>query len=228
MSAADVVRRSLVERLTALRGVGSEAELPAALLDVTVRQADGRFVVLPADWEQLRHEEGAAARPVPYWARLWPSGLALARFVAAAPPRAGARVLELGCGLALPSVAAAQAGALVLATDGSEDAIAFAAHVLALNEVDAAVAVVDWADQGEELVAQGPFDLVLAADVLYTLGNADLAARLLPRLIAPGGEAWIADPDRAGARRFLAAARGVFDVRTVEDGEVRIHRLRRR
>lgn len=227
MSAADVVRRSLVERLTALRGVAAP-ELPPALLDVVVRQVEGLFVVLPADWEQLRHEEGGAGRPVPYWARLWPSGLALTRFVTASPPCAGARVLELGCGLALPSVAAARAGAAVLATDGSEDAIAFAAHALALNEADAAVAVVDWSAQGEELVAQGPFDLVLAADVLYTLGNADLAARLLPRLIAPGGEAWIADPDRAGARRFLAAARGVFDLRTVEDGEVRIHRLRRK
>src|SRR4051812_38830939 len=53
---------------------------------------------------------------LPYWAELWPSGVALAKAVA---PRAlkGARVLELGCGLGLPSIAAARAGGRVLAAD---------------------------------------------------------------------------------------------------------------
>jgi predicted nicotinamide N-methyase len=87
------------------------------------------------------------------------------------------------------------------------------------------VAQVDWSTQGEQLVARGPWDLVLAADVLYTMANAELAARLLPRLVAAGGEVRVADPDRAGARRFLAAARGSFHVRTREAGEVRLHRL---
>ena len=45
-----------------------------------------------------------------------------------------ARVLELGCGLGAPSIVAARAGADVLATDGAPDAVAFAAHALALNE----------------------------------------------------------------------------------------------
>ena len=53
---------------------------------------------------------------MPYWAELWPSGIALARHVVGLA-LAGRRVLELGCGLALPSFAAALAGADVLATD---------------------------------------------------------------------------------------------------------------
>ena len=59
---------------------------------------------------------------LPYWAELWPSGLALARHVAARDLR-GPRVLELGCGLGLPALAAALRGADVLATDWAEDAI---------------------------------------------------------------------------------------------------------
>ena len=114
-------------------------------------------------------------------------------------------MLELGCGLALPSVVAARAGARVLATDGATDAVAFAAHVLAINEVEGEVAHVDWSTHGDALVARGPFDLVLAADVLYTKANVDAAAELFPRLVAPGGELRIADPNRAGAQRFLAA-----------------------
>jgi predicted nicotinamide N-methyase len=137
-------------------------------------------------------------------------------------------VLELGCGLGLPSIVAARAGADVLATDGSEDAVAFAAHSLALNELDGEVAQVDWAKQGDALAARGPWDLVLAADVLYLQGNVGLALDLVPRLVAPGGEIRIADPRRAGTRDFLAAARARFSVSTRQDDDVAIHRLRPR
>jgi predicted nicotinamide N-methyase len=226
-----VLRTSLRERLAALRGVPGDA-LPAALLDIAVQRValpGGEvFLVRPADWEQLRHEEGGAGRPVPYWATAWPSGRALAAAIAVNPPPAGARALELGCGLGLPSIVAARAGARVLATDGSTDAVAFAAHALALNELDAEVAHVDWARHGDALVARGPFDVVLAADVLYTQTNVEQALRLLPRLVAPDGEARIADPRRAGARAFLAAARATFRVRTTHDGDVALHTLRRR
>ena len=180
----------------------------------------------PADWEALRAEEGAAGRPVPWWARLWSSGRALAAALAASPPRG--RVLELGCGLALPSIVAALAGAEVLATDGATDAVAFAAHGLALNDVEAEVAHVDWATHGDALAARGPWDVVLAADVLYTGANVEAASRLLPRLLAPGGELRLADPGRAGARDFLAAARGTFWIRTERVGDVALHVLRRR
>src|SRR3954451_22285605 len=122
------LRASLTERLAALRGVPAHA-LPPALLDVTVQQVrvpgGDVFLVRPIDWEQLRHEEGGAGRPGPYWATPWASRAVLARAVAEEPPPPETRALELGCGLALPSIVAARAGADVLATDGSEDAVAF-------------------------------------------------------------------------------------------------------
>lgn len=221
----DPLRASLVRSLAELRDVAPE-ELPPALLDVSVRRVGDAYYVCPADWEQLRHEEGGAGRGVPYWARPWPSGLALAHHLAEHPPAAGARVLELGCGLALPSVVAARAGAKVLATDGAPDAVVFAAHVLALNEVEAEVACADWARDGEALVRRGPFDLVLAADVLYTRANVDVALRLFPRLLAPSGTLLLADPGRAGARDFLAAARGRFHLESERGDAVSIHSLR--
>lgn len=224
----DVLRASLAERLAALRSV-DVGELPPALLDISVQRFGEVALVALRDWEQLRHEEGGAGRPVPYWARPWPSGLALARWLRDEPLAPGVRaprVLELGCGLGAPSVVAARAGATVLATDGVPDAVAFAAHNLALNEAVAEVAVVDWAANGEALVARGPFDVVLAADVLYTRANVTTALELWPRLLAPGGVLRLADPRRAGTRDFLAAARGTFRVVTErEDDGVALHQL---
>jgi predicted nicotinamide N-methyase len=219
---SSVLRASLAERLAVLRGV-EVAELPPALLDVVVRRYGEMFLVHPSDWEQLRHEEGGAGRGVPYWARPWPSGLALA----AAPAPSG-RVLELGCGLGAPSIAAARAGACVLATDGVSDAVAFAAHSFALNEAPGEVAVADWARDGEALVERGPWDVVLAADVFYTRANVDTALRLFPALVERGGEIRLADPGRAGTRDFLAAARHSFALRSAEAGDVRLHTLVRR
>ena len=183
------------------------------MLDIRVRRVrvpgGDVFLLQPTDWEQLRHEEGGAGRGVPYWATPWPSGA----------------VLELGCGLGLPSIVAARAGADVLATDGSSDAVAFAAHSLALNGLDGEVAQVDWSEQADALVARGPWDLVLAADVLYLRAGVESALALMPRLVGPGGEIRIADPRRAGARDFLAAARATFTVRTRQEAEIALHRL---
>ena len=138
---------------------------------------------------------------LPYWAELWPSSIALARTVAALPV-AGLAVVELGCGLALPSIAAALGGAQVLATDWSPEALAYAENNARANGAELQTARVAWAE-ADSLVARAPFDLVLAADVLYEGRNAAQLRALLPRL---GGEVLLADPGRPALAGFLAAA----------------------
>jgi predicted nicotinamide N-methyase len=184
-------------------------------------------VVHPADWPALREAEAELGRDAPYWAIVWPSGEALADEVARRPPPRGAKVLELGCGVALPSLAAARAGAQVLATDASVDAVAFAAHTLALDEQEGEVAAVDWREP-RALLERGPWDLVLAADVLYLQRNVETLKDLLPKLLRPGAEAWLADPGRAGAEELLHWARERFAVRSSPSARheaVTIHRL---
>jgi predicted nicotinamide N-methyase len=232
--ASPALRASLRERLAAVRPDGTP--LPPALLDARIERTSlggpgaPVHVVRPADWAALREAERHAGRDTPYWAIPWPSGLALARAVATDPPPRGARVLELGCGLALPSIAAARAGASVLATDGSADGAVYAAHNLALNEVEGEVLPADWRDAGARLGAQ-PWDLVLAADVLYLRENVESLLRLLPRLMGERTETWVADPRRSGAEEFLPAAKKLWDVESVPaagDDRVMLHRLRPR
>lgn len=133
------------------------------------------------------------------------------------------RVVELGCGLAVPSIAAARAGAAVVATDACREALALVARNARSNGVSVGTATVDWAEP-DELIRRAPFDLVLAADVLYESANVDLLLSLLPRL-AP--EAWIADPGRPAADDFVERAdRRRWSLETRVRNVVRIHRLR--
>lgn len=221
------LRASLRERLALVL----DGEPGPELLDAGVRSVEmpgGEIVVVrPRDWRALRAVEAAAGRGAPYWALPWPSGTVLARQVAGRS-LAGLRVLELGCGLALPSVAAARAGAEVLAVDVVPEAAVYAAHNLALNETLGETAAVDWRDAGP-LEERGPWDLVLGADLLYLRQNVESLLRVLPRLLAPGGEALIADPGRSGAAEFLPVAKRLWRLDNgPAAGGVTVHRLRGR
>jgi predicted nicotinamide N-methyase len=151
---------------------------------------------------------------------LWRSGVALARELDG-PALQGLRVIELGCGLAVPSLAAARAGASVLATDASAEALALVERNARANDLRMETALADWAEP-DELVRRAPFDLVLAADVFYKSESVALLLSLLPRL-AP--EAWLAVPDRPAAEEFVEEAGRRWPVDTRVRGVVRIHRL---
>jgi predicted nicotinamide N-methyase len=191
--------------------VGQEIALPSGA--VRIRQ--------PGESAELPDAGGVEWAPLaPYWSVLWRSGVALARMLDGDALR-GLRVVELGCGLALPSIAAARAGADVLATDSSAEALDLVKLNAEDNGVALETALVDWASSGE-LVERAPFDLVLAADVLYERANVALLLSLLPRL-APS--VWLADPGRPAAGAFLEQARRRWAVETSVRGVVQIHRL---
>lgn len=176
-------------------------------------------VLRPRDAESLIDEEAFGADEfLPYWAEVWPSGVALARHVAGLE-LTGLRVLELGCGLGLPSLAAALGGADVLATDWAEDALELLRRNAARNGVTLRTGVLRW-DESHAL-AGAAFDLVLAADVLYESRNAAPLLALLDRTVGPGGVALVSDPGRRHAGAFFTAARcGVWKVDALPAPEV--------
>jgi predicted nicotinamide N-methyase len=185
----------------------------------------------PRDVEALLSEEAFEHEEfLPYWAELWASAVALAHDVSLRSLR-GKRTLELGCGLGLPSIAAARAGGRVLATDWSPDAVFATAANAQRNDVRLETLECSWAAP-EPLVERGPWDLVLASDVLYERRNAGLMLRLLPQLVGERGLVLIADPQRAAASAFLdhVADQGwvLKTTGTPRSDRVRIHRLRRR
>jgi predicted nicotinamide N-methyase len=188
-----------------------EIELPSGDLRLLqLREATELPDVGPVEWAPL----------APYWSVLWRSGVALARELDGMDLE-GRRVVELGCGLGVPSIAAARGGADVLATDQSPEALELLARNAEADGVTLDTAEVNWA-QPEELVERAPFDLVLAADVLYVPADAPTLLALLPRL-AP--RALIADPGRPAAEKTIEAVLARWPFETRLRGEVRIHDL---
>jgi predicted nicotinamide N-methyase len=162
----------------------------------------------PRDAESLLDEHAFEHEEfLPYWAELWPSSLALARAIAGRALR-GARTVELGCGLGLPSIAAALAGARVLATDWSQAAVDMTAANAERNDAPLETLVCSWTAP-EPLLARAPWDLVLASDVLYEQRNVDTLLDLLPRL---GPDVLLADPGRKPAERFIEAAAATWTI----------------
>lgn len=202
------------------------------LVEETFRFGDREIRLLrPRDGDALLDEVLAEDDPaedrLPFWAELWPSGSALAAAVADRP-LAGTRVLELGAGLGLVSIVAAAVGADVLAADQSPEAIAFTTANAARNGVPVRTLRCAFERPGP-LLAQAPWDLVLAADVLYEPRTVPVLVDLLPRLVGTGGEVLLADPGRPREPAFLAGVDRAHWRResTKVTDRVSIHRLRR-
>jgi predicted nicotinamide N-methyase len=197
--------------------------VPDELVRRSIELPSGDLHVLqPREAAELPDTGPVEWAPVaPYWAVLWRSGVALAHELDGAALR-GRSVVELGCGLAVPSIAAARAGADVLATDACGEALSLVARNARLNRVRVETARVDWTAPAE-LLRRAPFDLVVAADVLYERPSVAALLSLLPRL-AP--EAWLADPGRPAAGAFAEQARRRWAVETRMRGVVTLYRLR--
>ncbi|HST14486.1 MAG TPA: methyltransferase domain-containing protein [Gaiellaceae bacterium] len=159
-------------------------------------------LVRPVAPESLIDEELFADDEfLPYWAELWPAAVALAE---ALPDVTGLRLVELGCGLGLPSLVAAAKGARVTATDWSPDAIDLLRENAPRNGLELVAEVRDWREPWDDR-----FDLALAADVLYERRNVEPVLERL-RELAPEG--LVALAGRPYEDAFLQRAGVVDDV----------------
>jgi predicted nicotinamide N-methyase len=170
------------------------------------------------DRQQYSDPLGAAARlgisPAswPLFGLLWPSALRLAERVGARPVRDGERILEIGCGLALPSLVGHRRGAHVTASDCHPLAGDFLRTNLLLN----ALAPLRYrhGDWGADATAGAPptrlpaprvrgrFGLLIGSDLLYERDDHARLAGFIDRHALAASEVWIVDPDRGNRPAF--------------------------
>ena len=187
-------------------GAALVAELERKFLTVNDDVRVGKYtvnVLRPRSAEDLISEtDFERDERLPYWAELWPSSTVLADFIVGldVPP---SRLIELGGGVGLVSIAAALAGHDVLATDYYEEALDFT-RANAFRNLDREIEtrVVDWREMPDDA---RDFDIVLASDVLYESRYATVVAAAIDHVLAPQGRAYLADPGRVATGAFIEA-----------------------
>lgn len=136
----------------------------------------------------------------------------------------GKRVLELGCGTALPSIVASKLGAAsVLATDGSIEVCRRAERNVALNCAVSANAAAGgigcrqlfWTANGMlDGDFERSFDVVLAADVLWILSGQSQLAATAKAALKPDGVFLLAETGHDG----LALPQALSNFRAIAEG----------
>lgn len=165
----------------------------------------------PADletlWDEIGQEEFGDDERLPYWVELWPSSLALARWLHAHADDLRSRVcVDMGCGLGLTALVGSLLGARVAAFDYEFAPLRFAAGNAAANGVAQPLWLqMDWRSPA---LAPGVADVVWAGDIVYERRFIEPVARFLDLVLAPGGVAWIAEPGRNIGPPFIDHVRG--------------------
>ena len=139
----------------------------------------------------------------PYFGVIWPAARGLAQCLSELEEKniQGKRVLELGCGLAIPSMIAAKKGAQVLATDFHPMVPGFLKVNLELNRLqNFEYLAVNWEKENPQLSL---FDWVMGSDILYESRYAAPLAKTISTKIAPHGKVLIADPGRPYLQGFV-------------------------
>jgi predicted nicotinamide N-methyase len=141
---------------------------------------------------------------IPYWADLWASAIGLSTYLADNPPLvAGKSVLEIGCGLGLPSIVAGKLGAeTVHLTDYLPEAVDFAKLNWQQNLLmeNVAFSTLDWRKPTPQYAA----DILLAADVAYEKRAFEPLLDAFKVLVKPNGLIIIAEPSRPVSTAFFA------------------------
>src|SRR5437667_4558749 len=136
-------------------------ELPEEALGPIARETvivEGREFLIDRPSESDRLLDHPAVRSafavdeyLPYWADLWPASRMLAKAILREPWAPGLEVLEIGCGLGLPGIAALAVGLRVTFSDYDATALRFARDNARLNGFeDFRLLPLDWRHPPDE------------------------------------------------------------------------------
>jgi predicted nicotinamide N-methyase len=170
-------------------------------------------------WRKTEEELAADGVPPPYWAFAWAGGQALARYILDhAQDVRGRSVLDFGSGSGIVGIAAALAGAQVLAADIDE----FAGAAIALNAKANGVSLA--VTQDDVIGRDDAWDIILVGDMCYERPLAERLLAWLTERVANGARVLLGDPGRNYFPKSGVEKLATFNVQTtreLEDREIR-------
>ncbi|MFA6236544.1 MAG: methyltransferase domain-containing protein [Bacteriovorax sp.] len=141
----------------------------------------------------------------PYFGVLWEASVGLSQHLSQMDLR-NKKVLEIGCGLALPSFVVTKMGGNIIATDFHADVPLFLETNQKNNKIFFPYKAMNWRDEIERTKSDlGLFDLVLGSDILYESQHPMQVAKALIAFLKPGAKILLSDPGRAYVQKFISS-----------------------
>lgn len=188
---------------TALRTIDVPGQKPLELYTLLDRQ---QYYDPTGAAERL----GICSAAWPLFGMLWPSGVQLAIQIAKKPVDPKQRILEIGCGLGIASLAAHRLGGNVTASDRHPMARHFLNKNLLNNNLPemnykygqwGRTDPVSLEDTGAPILSQR-YDLIMGSDLLYEPSSPAQVASFIHNHAAAKSEVWVVDPNRGYRNRF--------------------------
>lgn len=171
----------------------------------SIRDLDESIDTLCAFFGEDDQDNSLAEEYCPYFGVLWEAGIGLSQHIQNLDLK-NKRVLEIGCGLALPSFLVSKKGGDIIATDFHEDVPLFLDVNQKNNRCFFPYRVMNWRNEIERTKTDlGLFDLVLGSDILYESQHPMEVAKALIAFLKPGGKMILADPGRAYVQKFITS-----------------------
>ena len=152
-----------------------------------------------SDPDGKAQEAGICSASWSLFGQLWQASRVLAKAVKHVDIE-NRRILELGCGLALPSLVLQYRGANITASDYHPLSQRFLKHNANINKLDPIPYInLPWADESVDI---GQFDLIVGSDILYEPDHSDMLAGLIERIASNKAKVIISCPGRGYRNRF--------------------------
>jgi predicted nicotinamide N-methyase len=143
------------------------------------------------------------ASPFPYWAKVWPSAIALVKVLQKHPSLIRDKtVLELGAGIGLPSLLMASEAKTIQVSDYDSEAVELLRKNIAHLQLQNVQALqMDWNDLPENIDPE----VIILSDVNYDPTQFESLTKLIQKFIHQGCTIILSTPQRIIANPFVLA-----------------------
>lgn len=143
------------------------------------------------------------ATPFPYWAKVWPSAIALVKVLQKHPSLIKDKtVLELGAGVGLPSLLMADITKSIIISDYDSEAVELLQKNITHLQLQNAQAIqLDWNNVPENMKAE----VLILSDVNYDPTQFETLTKLIEKFIYQGCTIILSTPQRIMASPFVLA-----------------------
>lgn len=173
---------------------------------VQITQISAEKAIYIPDNEQVKHIYASLLKldpttPFPFWAKLWPSSIALLDLLKSHPHLIeNKHVLEIAAGIGLPSLMMADITKSIQISDYEKEAVALLQKNIEYLKLQNAQALqIDWNNVPENLHPE----VILLSDVNYDPTQFDPLINLIVKFIHQGSTVILSTPQRIMASPFV-------------------------